>query len=56
MTDCTCADDWRAIPKENRMFLEEPGAFIRQGNLIQKDPSKVLVFDKTCPVHGYKEL
>ena len=56
MTVCKCAKDWRSIPKERRVFLEEPGAVVRQGNQIIKDASKVLVFDKDCPKHGYKEI
>lgn len=56
MPDCTCAKDWRAIPKDRRMFLEEPGAVTRQGNQVVKDASKVHVFDKDCPKHGYKEI
>jgi hypothetical protein len=56
MPDCKCATDWRAIPKERRVFLEEPGAVVRQGGTIHKDASKVHVFDRDCPIHGYKEI
>lgn len=56
MPSCTCAKDWRAIPKDRRVFLEEPGAVTRQGNQIFKDVSKVHVFDRDCLIHGYKEV
>jgi len=56
MSSCNCATDWRAIPKDRRVFLEEPGAVMRQGNQIFKDASKVHVFDRDCPLHGYKEV
>ena len=56
MSACKCPGDWRSIPKERRVFLEEPGAVVRQGNQIIRDASKVHVFDKDCPVHGYKEI
>ena len=31
----------------------EPGAEVRQGNVTTRDASKVHIFDKNCPVHGY---
>ena len=56
MTTCTCASDWRAIPKDRRIILEEPGAQTRLGNVVHRDASKVHVFDRDCLVHGYKEI
>lgn len=56
MSDCTCAKDWRAIPKDRRVILEQPGARVQHGAQIQVDTSKVHVYDKDCPKHGYKEI
>lgn len=56
MTTCTCASDWRSIPKERRVILEEPGARERVGNIVSHDASKVHVFDRDCLLHGYKEV
>ena len=56
MSTCNCASDWRAIPKERRVVLEEPGAVIREGAVVHRDPNKIHVFDRDCPVHGYKEV
>ena len=56
MSVCTCAKDWRAIPKDRRITLEQPGAQIRVGNTVQRDASKVHVFDRDCAKHGYKEV
>jgi len=54
--DCTCADDWRAIPKANRIVLEEPGAVTIVGRKRTIDRSKVHVYDRDCPQHGYQEI
>jgi len=56
MSDCTCAPDWRAIPKERRIVFEAPGATKRQGAVTVRDASKIFVFDRDCPQHGYKEV
>ena len=53
MTECICPDDGRLVASTNRMYLMEPGAEVRQGNVTTRDASKVHIFDKNCPVHGY---
>lgn len=56
MPTCTCAEDWRAIPKERRVVVEGPGAQTMNGGVVRRDTSKVYVFDRDCPIHGYKEI
>ena len=54
--NCTCPDDWRAIPKERRVEVVEPGAiqFVKGQKVIDK--SKLHMFDRDCKVHGYWEI
>jgi len=40
----------------NRVVLFEPGAVRRDGPITTRDLSKVHIYDKTCPVHGYWEV
>lgn len=54
--NCTCAEDWRAIPKERRVILELPGAVTFVGREKTVDRSKVHVYDRDCPDHGYREI
>jgi len=54
--NCTCAENWRAIPKERRIIIEEPGAATFVGGKKTVDRSKVHVYDRDCPVHGYQEI
>ena len=56
MSDCNCAKDWRAIPKERRIVLEEPNAIVREGRVVRRNADKIHIFDRDCPVHGYKEI
>ena len=53
---CTCPADGRKVPSTRRVILYEPGAEIRQGNQVLRDMSKVHIFDKDCPVHGYEVI
>ena len=53
---CTCARDWRAIPKDRRITLEEPGAIIISGRQKMVDRRKIHIYDKNCPKHGYQEI
>lgn len=53
---CTCAADWRAIPKERRVILEEPNAIVVAEGKKVVDRNKVHVYDKECPQHGYREI
>lgn len=54
--NCTCPEDWRAIPKERRVELVEPGAvqFVNGQKIVDK--SKLHIFDRDCEVHGYREI
>lgn len=56
MRNCTCPEDGRLVASTNRVILLEPTAEIRDGNAIIRDRSKVHIFDKGCPVHGYTVL
>jgi hypothetical protein len=56
MPDCTCATDWRAIPKERRIVVSMPGAEVRRGAELIRDASKIFTFDRDCLLHGYKEV
>jgi hypothetical protein len=56
MSICTCPEDGRFTDPHRRVILIEPGAERREGNIIVRDPSKVHVYDKECPVHGYTVL
>lgn len=53
MSECTCPEDGRMVDSHRRVVLMEPGAERREGNMVVRDRSKVLIFDKDCPVHGY---
>lgn len=53
---CSCPDDGRRVPSANRVTVFEPGAEVRNGNQVMRDISKVHIFDKNCPVHGYTEI
>ena len=53
---CTCPSDGRQVPSTRRVTIYEPTAEIRQGNQIFRDASKVHIFDKDCPVHGYEVI
>lgn len=55
-SNCTCPDDWRAVPKDSRVEVIEPGAVYFEGGKKIIDRSKMHVFDKKCPVHGYEEI
>jgi hypothetical protein len=56
MSDCTCPEDGRSVPSARRVILIEPNAERREGNKTVRDRSKVHIFDKDCPVHGYKDV
>lgn len=56
MKTCTCPEDGRQVPSDRRVLVIEPGAIVREGNTIKKDTSKIHIFDKHCPVHGYTEV
>ncbi len=52
---CTCPEDGRTVRSDRRVYLYEPDAERREGNTVIRDASKVHIFDKECPVHGYTE-
>jgi hypothetical protein len=54
--ECTCAEDWRAIPKDRRIILEAPGAMTIEGRKRIIDRSKVHVYDRDCQLHGYTDV
>lgn len=54
--NCTCADDWRAIPKERRIEVVMPNAVKFVGRNKFVDRSKLHMFDRDCEVHGYQEI
>jgi hypothetical protein len=56
MPDCTCAEDWRAIPKDRRILVHVPGKIHFDGQGVVKEAAQGYVFDKDCPAHGYKEI
>jgi len=56
MNECICPEDGRRVPSDRRVLVIEPGAIVREGNTIKKDTSKIHIFDKNCPVHGYTEV
>lgn len=56
MSDCICPEDGRMVPSDRRIVLIEPGAERREGNKVIRDRSKVHIFDKDCPVHGYRVI
>ncbi len=53
MTACICPEDGRMVDSADRMYVLEPEAEIRRGGQVMRDASKVHIFDKNCPVHGY---
>lgn len=54
--NCECPEDWRAIPKERRVELMENGAVQFVNGVKIVDKTKLHIFDRDCPVHGYKEI
>lgn len=56
MQECICPEDGRKIPSDRRIVVIQPGAVTREGNTIKRDMSKIHIFDKDCPVHGYTEI
>lgn len=60
MTNCTCPSDGRTIDKAERVYVYEPTADVQimtpHGPQRQLDASKVHIFHKDCPVHGYKVI
>lgn len=54
MTICICPDNGQEVPSNKRMLVIEPGAVRREGSVTIKDASKVHIFNKDCPVHGYR--
>jgi len=54
--NCTCAEDWRAIPKDDRVEVVEPGAVSFVNGTKVVDKSKLHMFDRNCEVHGYQEI
>lgn len=56
MTECICPDDGRQVNSTDRMYVMEPGAEVVEGNTVRRDMSKVHIFNKHCPVHGYRVL
>lgn len=56
MTDCTCPADGRTIDRAYRVYLYEPTAEVLMGGQLLRDASKVHIYHKACPVHGYKVL
>jgi hypothetical protein len=56
MSTCACPSDRKTIPSHRRVLVSEPGAVVRDGAMTIRDPSKVHIFDKDCPVHGYWEV
>lgn len=56
MPTCICPDDGRKVPSDRRVVIFEPNAVVREGNTIKRDMTKVHIFDKQCPVHGYTEI
>lgn len=56
MTACVCPEDRQTIPSTRRVIVSEPGAERRDGPVTIRDISKVHIFDKDCPVHGYWEV
>ncbi len=53
MTTCTCPDNRQTIDSGDRVILIPPDAEVRQGNMVMRDPSKVVIYHKDCPLHGY---
>jgi hypothetical protein len=53
MTDCICPEDGRKVASTDRVVILEPGAERREGTKVVRDLSKVVIFDKNCPIHGY---
>lgn len=53
---CTCPDDPRTIPKEDRVELVEPNAVIFVDGKKIVDRTKFHVFHRNCPIHGYSEI
>lgn len=56
MSECTCPEDGRMVASTNRVIVMEPGAERREGGKVIRDRSKVHIFDKNCPVHGYRVI
>ena len=56
MSKCICPEDGRLIDSVNRVIVIEPGAEVREGNKVTRDRSKVHIFHKDCPVHGYRVI
>lgn len=53
MTTCTCPEDRQMIDSGDRVILIPPDAEKRQGNMVVRDASKVVIYHKDCPLHGY---
>ncbi len=61
MSECTCPEDGRMVNRDDRVYLYEPGADVisvmpngQQHRHL--DASKVHIFHKECPQHGYKDV
>lgn len=53
MQECSCPDDWRKVPKDRRILVHVPGKLRSDG---VQESAQGYVFDKDCPLHGYKEI
>ncbi len=53
MLECSCPTNRGNIPSDKRVEYHLPGAFIRSGNVVMRDASKIIIFHADCPVHGY---
>lgn len=56
MTKCICPEDGRMVDSVDRMYIMEPGAEVVVGDMLTRDASKVHIYNKNCPVHGYTVL
>lgn len=52
---CTCPENRRTIPKKDRMEVVLPDAITFVNGQKVVDREKILVFDKNCPIHGFRE-
>jgi hypothetical protein len=56
MAECSCPENWKAIPPDRRVTLVEPDSHRIVDNVRVVDKSKVHVWHADCPIHGFSEI
>lgn len=55
MSECICPSDGRKVPSDKRVFVLPPDMEVEVNGVVKRDKTKLIIFHKDCPVHGYSE-